>query len=109
MDSVRSVVFKESENLEGSSIIIEGYDFNNGVNYPQLFKSMLSTGFQASNLGDAIQIVNQMVSISFLSFFKLCYKSLLLYAKYHISVCGFYSFFRFSVNLDSILVNSFTE
>ncbi|KAF3639538.1 Deoxyhypusine synthase, partial [Capsicum annuum] len=61
MDSVRSVVFKESENLEGSSIIIEGYDFNNGVNYPQLFKSMLSTGFQASNLGDAIQIVNQML------------------------------------------------
>ncbi|CAN4078372.1 unnamed protein product [Withania somnifera] len=61
MDSVRSVVFKESENLEGSCAKIEGYDFNNGVNYAQLFKSMLSTGFQASNLGDAIQIVNQML------------------------------------------------
>lgn len=61
MESVRSVVFKESENLEGSCTKIEGYDFNNGVNYAQLFKSMLSTGFQASNLGDAIQIVNQML------------------------------------------------
>ncbi|XP_060191340.1 deoxyhypusine synthase isoform X1 [Lycium barbarum] len=61
MESVRSVVFKESENLEGSCQKIEGYDFNKGVNYAQLFKSMVSTGFQASNLGDAIQIVNQML------------------------------------------------
>ncbi|XP_059292945.1 deoxyhypusine synthase isoform X1 [Lycium ferocissimum] len=61
MESVRSVVFKESENLEGSCQKIQGYDFNKGVNYAQLFKSMVSTGFQASNLGDAIQIVNQML------------------------------------------------
>ncbi|XP_055805416.1 deoxyhypusine synthase isoform X2 [Solanum dulcamara] len=61
MDSVRSVVFKESENLEGSCTKIEGYDFNKGVNYAELFKSMVSTGFQASNLGDAIEIVNQML------------------------------------------------
>ncbi|NP_001234495.1 deoxyhypusine synthase [Solanum lycopersicum] len=61
MDSVRSVVFKESENLEGSCTKIEGYDFNKGVNYAELIKSMVSTGFQASNLGDAIAIVNQML------------------------------------------------
>ncbi|KAK6797725.1 hypothetical protein RDI58_005427 [Solanum bulbocastanum] len=61
MDSVRSVVFKESENLEGSCTKIEGYDFNKGVNYDELIKSMVSTGFQASNLGDAIEIVNQML------------------------------------------------
>ncbi|OIS99403.1 PREDICTED: deoxyhypusine synthase [Nicotiana attenuata] len=61
MESVRSVVFKESENLEGSATKIEGYDFNKGVNYAELFKSMASTGFQAANLGDAIQIVNQML------------------------------------------------
>ncbi|KAH9621960.1 hypothetical protein KSS87_018479 [Heliosperma pusillum] len=61
MSSVRSVVFKESENLEGKRPIIVGYDFNQGVNYSQLLKSFVSTGFQASNLGDAIQIVNQML------------------------------------------------
>ncbi|XP_009593850.1 deoxyhypusine synthase isoform X1 [Nicotiana tomentosiformis] len=61
MESVRSIVFKESENLEGSATKIEGYDFNKGVNYAELFKSMASTGFQAANLGDAIQIVNQML------------------------------------------------
>ncbi|TXG61521.1 hypothetical protein EZV62_012884 [Acer yangbiense] len=59
--SVHSTVFIESESLEGKSVKIEGYDFNQGVNYSQLFKSMLSTGFQASNFGDAIQVVNQML------------------------------------------------
>lgn len=59
--SVRSTVLKESESLEGKCVKIEGYDFNRGVNYPLLLRSMVTTGFQASNLGDAIQIVNQML------------------------------------------------
>ncbi|MED6130587.1 hypothetical protein PIB30_002181 [Stylosanthes scabra] len=59
--SVHSTVFKESENLEGKCTKIEGYDFNHGVNYHQLLKSMITTGFQASNLGDAIQLTNQML------------------------------------------------
>lgn len=68
MESVRSAVLKESsEDLEGSCTKIVGYDFNKGVNYAELIKSMVSTGFQASNLGDAIAIVNQMVR--FTSFF----------------------------------------
>ncbi|KNA05563.1 hypothetical protein SOVF_189120 [Spinacia oleracea] len=58
--SVRSVVFKESETLEGKCIKTESYDFNQGVNYPQLFKSFVSTGFQASNLGEA-NVVNEMI------------------------------------------------
>lgn len=59
--SVHSTVFKESESLDGKCAKIEGYDFNRGVNYPLLLRSMATTGFQASNLGDAIQVVNQMV------------------------------------------------
>ncbi|GAY50437.1 Deoxyhypusine synthase [Citrus sinensis] len=61
MASVHSTVFKESESLEGKGTKIEGYDFNQGVNYSQLLKSMVSTGFQASNFGDAIEVVNQML------------------------------------------------
>ncbi|KAL5985489.1 hypothetical protein ACLOJK_027473 [Asimina triloba] len=61
LDTVRSVVFKESENLEGTGQKIAGYDFNHGVDYPALLKSMISTGFQASNLGYAIQVVNEML------------------------------------------------
>lgn len=63
--SAHSFVFKESENLEGNCEKIVGYDFNSGVDYPALLKCMISTGFQASNLGDAIQVVNQMVSSIF--------------------------------------------
>ncbi|KAJ7950029.1 deoxyhypusine synthase [Quillaja saponaria] len=59
--SVHSTVFKDSENLEGKCIKIEGYDFNQGLNYPELLKSFIATGFQASNLGDAIEVVNQML------------------------------------------------
>ncbi|KAJ0754175.1 Deoxyhypusine synthase [Helianthus annuus] len=61
MENLRSVVFKESESLEGACAKINGYDFNQGVDYSQILKSLLSTGFQASNLGDAIQTVNQML------------------------------------------------
>lgn len=63
--NVHSTVFKESDCLEGKCVKIEGYDFNQGVNYSQLLRSMVSTGFQASNLGDAIEVVNQMVSLYF--------------------------------------------
>ncbi|EPS74589.1 hypothetical protein M569_00165, partial [Genlisea aurea] len=61
LDAARAAVFKVSESLDGSSAKIEGYDFNRGVNYPELFKSMAVTGFQASNLGDAIQLINEML------------------------------------------------
>ncbi|KAF5774092.1 putative deoxyhypusine synthase [Helianthus annuus] len=62
--NLRSVVFKESENLQGVYTKINSYDFNHGVYYPHLLKSFVSTGFQASNLAEAIHIVNQMVCTS---------------------------------------------
>lgn len=61
VNSVRSTVFKDSDSLEGTCTRIEGYDFNQGVNYSRLLKSMLSTGFQASNFGEAVEIVNEML------------------------------------------------
>ncbi|XP_015889177.2 deoxyhypusine synthase isoform X1 [Ziziphus jujuba] len=62
--AVHSTVFKDSENLEGKCSQIQGYDFNQGLDYSRLLNSMISTGFQASNLGDAIQVVNQMLDWS---------------------------------------------
>ncbi|GKA42030.1 Myb/SANT-like domain-containing protein [Tanacetum coccineum] len=50
INNVPSVVLRESESLEDTYPKIKGYDFNNGVNYLELLKSMASTGFQASNL-----------------------------------------------------------
>ncbi|KMZ69259.1 Deoxyhypusine synthase [Zostera marina] len=62
MNNLRSAVFKESESLDnGRYQKITGYDFNRGVDINDILKSMSTTGFQASNLGEAIQIVNQML------------------------------------------------
>ena len=41
---------------------IHGYDFNNGTNYDNIFASMETTGFQASHLAKAIDIINTMRS-----------------------------------------------
>lgn len=42
--------------------VIKGYDFNKGVNYQDIVKSFGSTGYQATNLSRAIEIVNKMIS-----------------------------------------------
>lgn len=40
---------------------VKGYDFNQGVNYDRILSTYIHTGFQASNLGKAINEVNRMV------------------------------------------------
>lgn len=40
---------------------VEGYDFNKGVNYHNLLQSYATSGFQATNFGKAVQIINTML------------------------------------------------
>ncbi|XP_068435024.1 deoxyhypusine synthase-like [Clinocottus analis] len=40
---------------------VHGYDFNQGVDYRALLKSYLNTAFQATNVGLAIQEINNMI------------------------------------------------
>lgn len=40
---------------------VKGYDFNRGVNYPNLFQTYLNSGFQATNFGLAIEEINKMI------------------------------------------------
>ncbi|KAL0993375.1 hypothetical protein UPYG_G00106950 [Umbra pygmaea] len=40
---------------------IKGYDFNQGVDHRALLQSFLTTGFQASSVGQAIQEINKMI------------------------------------------------
>lgn len=54
----RENIFKESEEVEGVSV--KGYDFNKGVDYSEIIKSFATTGFQATQLSEAIRIVNLM-------------------------------------------------
>jgi deoxyhypusine synthase len=41
---------------------IRGYDFNAGVDFDKLMAAMMTTGFQATALGQAVEEVNRMVS-----------------------------------------------
>lgn len=43
--------------------IIRGYDFNKGRELDGIMECMLTTGFQATALGQAIHEVNRMVSL----------------------------------------------
>ncbi|MCH7568335.1 MAG: deoxyhypusine synthase [Nanoarchaeota archaeon] len=57
----RKIVYHEYvEEIDGPAI--EGYDFNNGVNYDKIIKSFYTTGFQATHLSKAIGIVNEMIN-----------------------------------------------
>ncbi|MFA5248882.1 MAG: deoxyhypusine synthase [Patescibacteria group bacterium] len=60
--SIAKNILKKSGKVEGETI--EGYDFNNGINYDKIIDSFSSTGFQASNLSQAIGIVNEMIKVN---------------------------------------------
>ncbi len=51
-------VLRESEEPQGPEI--RGYDFSKGVDYDKLLDSFATTGFQASHLSKAIEIINRM-------------------------------------------------
>lgn len=39
-------------------IVVQGYDFNKGIDYEKMFKTYIHTGFQATAVGQAIDIIN---------------------------------------------------
>uniref|UniRef100_A0A8C5G5Y5 deoxyhypusine synthase n=1 Tax=Gouania willdenowi TaxID=441366 RepID=A0A8C5G5Y5_GOUWI len=54
-------VLKPSCELPEDTPKIKGYDFNQGVDLQAVLKSYLTTGFQASSLGLAVQEINSMI------------------------------------------------
>ncbi|KAG1931425.1 deoxyhypusine synthase [Pimephales promelas] len=57
----RDAVLKESIPLPQDMLQIKGYDFNQGVDHQALLQSFLTTGFQASSFGQAVQEINRMI------------------------------------------------
>ncbi|MCX8159222.1 MAG: deoxyhypusine synthase [Candidatus Pacearchaeota archaeon] len=55
----RENLLREGENIKGISI--KGYDFNEGVDYNKIIKGFENSGFQASCLSKAINIINDMI------------------------------------------------
>ncbi|KAM6914871.1 deoxyhypusine synthase [Lycodopsis pacificus] len=54
-------VLKPSCDLPEDTLKIRGYDFNQGVDLQAVLKSYITTGFQASSLGLAIEEINLMI------------------------------------------------
>ena len=61
VDAATGAVLIQSESLPDNTPIVEGFSYNE-INYDDLFTSYLTTGFQATNLGLAIQRINEMLN-----------------------------------------------
>eukprot|EP00038_Savillea_parva_P030837 m.80652 g.80652 ORF g.80652 m.80652 type:complete len:382 (-) comp9367_c0_seq1:1795-2940(-) len=53
-------VLVDSEPMPAGSVTVEGYDFNEGVDYHKLLQSYLRTGYQATNFGRAVEEIQRM-------------------------------------------------
>lgn len=58
IDSAKNAILKKSEEFD--SLTIKGYDFNSEFNFNDFLKAYKTTGFQASNLAKAIEIIKKM-------------------------------------------------
>ena len=58
-ESKKNIYLQSAEFLDRP--IVKGYDFNQGLDYNKVFATYLNTGFQATNLGLAIERVNEMI------------------------------------------------
>ncbi|XP_029165846.1 probable deoxyhypusine synthase [Nylanderia fulva] len=57
----KNAVLVPSASLPADTATVKGYDFNKGLDYHELFKTMIHCGFQATNFALAIEEVNRML------------------------------------------------
>src|SRR3989344_584776 len=57
--TAKSNLLRKSEEASGESV--RGYDFDKGINYNEIIDSYATTGFQATHLSKAIEIINEMI------------------------------------------------
>lgn len=60
-DIAKESVLKESIQMSKDTPIVQGYDFNKGINYNELLQSFSKCGFQATNFGKATEEINKML------------------------------------------------
>ena len=60
-ESAAENIFLYSAPIPEDAIKVKGYEFNNGVDFSGLMESFKSCGFQATNLHEAMNIINEMV------------------------------------------------
>lgn len=57
----KDAVLVSSDKLPEGTPIVQGYEWNNGINYSKLLESYTHSGFQATNFGLAVKEINKMV------------------------------------------------
>lgn len=57
----KEAVLLPSSKLPDDTPVVSGYDWNQGIDYNRLFESYLTSGFQATNFGLAVNEINKMV------------------------------------------------
>ncbi len=60
LDIAKKNILRSSKGDIDSSTFIKGYDFNKGLDYSKLLDSFSTTGYQATNLNEAIKIIKKM-------------------------------------------------
>lgn len=61
-DISKEAVLVQSEPLPKETPTVQGYDFNNGINYHKLFQTYRYSGFQATSFGCAVEEINKMIA-----------------------------------------------
>jgi deoxyhypusine synthase len=61
LDFLTKNVYVETTSKLNDGMVVRGYDFNKGLDYEAIFKSYIHTGFQATSLGQGIDIINAMI------------------------------------------------
>jgi len=61
LEKLNEAVYVKSDPAPKDALPIKGYDFNKGLDYEAMFKSYLSTGFQATALAQSIDCINDMI------------------------------------------------
>jgi deoxyhypusine synthase len=62
----QAAVFVESVEMPKDALLVEGPDFNKPLSLHDLLHSYKAMGFQASSLGEAMEIVEKMASTQWL-------------------------------------------
>lgn len=60
----KQAVLAASSKIDDKTPIVGGYDWNKGIDYDSLLGSYITSGFQATNFGKAIQEIEKMVRYS---------------------------------------------
>lgn len=61
----KEAVFVNSDKLPENTPVVKGYDFNDILNYDELLKTYINSGFQATNFGIAVNEINKMVNVTY--------------------------------------------